>query len=90
MASSRFCSDAVVETSLTAQLQSLQPHYVTGGRKIDVLLCSLYIQHWRGGNIFVSPSLTGIQHALRADTTYKVLVKTALSVLWPYKMHTFF
>ncbi len=93
MASSRFCSDAVVETSLTAQLQSLQPHYVTGGRKIDMLLCSLYIQHWRGGNTFVSPSLslfTGIQHALWTDTTYKVLVKTALSVLWPYKMHIFF
>lgn len=52
------CSDAVVETSLTAQLQSLQPHYVTGGRKIDMLLCSLYIQHWRAGNIFVSPSLS--------------------------------
>lgn len=58
MTSSHFCTNAVVETSLAAQLQSLQPHYVTGGRKIDVLLCSLYIQHRRGGNIFVSPSLS--------------------------------
>jgi len=43
---------------LTVGLQSLQPHYVTGRRKIDVLLCSLYIQHRRDEHLFVSYSLS--------------------------------
>lgn len=52
-----FCSVAVVETSDSgASISSAS--YVMGRRKIDVLLCSLYIQHRRGGNIFVSFSLS--------------------------------
>lgn len=48
--------------ALTVGLQSLQPPYVTGRRKIDVLLCSLYVQHQRG-NIFVSLSLSLSLHS---------------------------
>ncbi len=59
------------------------------------MCCCVHCTYSAGGvekDLFLPHSLslfTGIQHALQADTTYKVLVKTALSVLWPYKMHIF-